>query len=126
MGKLIPAKRKNFGSRIALNSYRKEGEKIALKVTIQHQEDKAVTLKIEGRVTGPNVPELDRAWQDLAPTLGSRKLWVDLRGVTFVDTTGRCLLAEIHDKTGAEFLADTPMIKHYAEEAKQSIRTNGK
>ena len=97
-----------------------------MKVTIQQQEDKAVTLKIEGRITGLNVPELDRAWQDLAPTLGSRKLCVDLRGVTFVDTTGRRLLAEIHDKTGAEFLADTPMIKHYAEEAKQPIRTSGK
>jgi len=97
-----------------------------LKVTIEQEENKAVTLKIEGRVTGPNVPELDRAWQDLAPILGSRKLWVDLRGVTFVDTAGRRLLAQIHDKTGAEFLADTPMIKHYAEEAKQSIRANGK
>lgn len=97
-----------------------------MKITIQQDEGKAVTLKIEGRVTGPNALELDRAWQDLAPTLGSRRLLVDLRGVTFVDATGRRLLAEIHDKTGAEFLADTPMIKHYAEEAKQSIRTNGK
>ena len=96
-----------------------------MKITIQQEENKAVTLKIEGRITEPSLPVLDRAWQDLAPTLGSRKLWVDLRGVTFVDTTGRRLLAEIHDKTGAEFLADTPMIKHYAEEAKQPIRTSG-
>jgi hypothetical protein len=40
--------------------------------------------------------------------------------------TGRRLLAEIHAKTGAEFLADTPMTKYFAEEAMQGIRTNSR
>jgi anti-anti-sigma regulatory factor len=80
-------------------------------------------MKIEGKIAGPNVPALYQAWQDLAPTLGKRKLLVDLRGVTHVDGTGRNLLADIHAKTGANFLADTPLTKYFAEEARQGIRT---
>lgn len=96
-----------------------------MRITI-HEADKVVTLKIEGRAAKPLVAELDRAWQDLAPSLGSRKLSVDLRGVTFVDGTGRRLLAEIHAKTDAEFLADTPLTKYFAEEAMQGIRTRSR
>jgi hypothetical protein len=96
-----------------------------VKITIQ-EADRAVTLKIEGRATEPLVAELHRAWQDLAASVGSRKLSVDLRGVTFMDATGRRLLAEIHAKTGAEFLADTPMTKYFAEEAMQGIRTDSR
>jgi anti-anti-sigma regulatory factor len=96
-----------------------------VRITI-NEADKLVTLKIEGRAVEPLIAELDRAWQSLAPSLGSRKLSVDLRGVTFMDTTGRNLLAEIHAKTGAEFLADTPMTKYFAEEARQGSRTNSR
>jgi anti-anti-sigma regulatory factor len=80
-------------------------------------------MKIEGKIAGPNVPALQQAWQDLAPSLGERKLLVDLRGVMHVDRTGRNLLADIHAKTGANFLADTPLTKYFAEEARQGIRT---
>jgi len=94
-----------------------------VKISVQ-ETNEVVTLKVEGRAAKPLVAELNRVWQDLAPSLGSRKLSVDLRGVTFMDATGRNLLAEIHDKTGAEFLADTPMTKYFAQEAMQGIRTN--
>jgi hypothetical protein len=43
-----------------------------------------------------------------------------------MDTNGRNLLAEIHAETGAEFLADTPMTKYFAEEAIQGIRANSR
>jgi anti-anti-sigma regulatory factor len=96
-----------------------------VRITI-HDGEKLVTLKIEGRVADPMTSEVNRSWQELAPSLGSRKLSVDLRGVTFMDAAGRHLLAEIHAKTGAEFLADTPMTKYFAEEAMQGIRTNSR
>lgn len=92
-----------------------------MKISV-HETDDVVVLKIEGRTAKPLVDELNRAWQKLAPSLGSRKLSIDLRGVTFMDMTGRQLLAEIHAKTGAEFLADTPMTKYFAEEAIRGIR----
>ncbi len=97
--------------------------KKTVRVTIHQQGAEHVTLQIEGKIAGPLVPELHRAWQDLVPSLGERRLRVDLRGVTHVDETGRNLLAEIHARTGAEFLADTPLTKYFAEEAQQGIRT---
>jgi anti-anti-sigma regulatory factor len=95
--------------------------KASLKVTIHVGEGGIVTLKIEGRLAGLHVPELHRAWQGLAPSLESGKLSVDLRGVTFVDATGKQVLAEIHARTGADFLADTPLTRHFAEQARQAI-----
>jgi ABC-type transporter Mla MlaB component len=94
-----------------------------VRVTIQQAVGEGVTMKIEGKVAGLQVPELNRAWEELAPSLGGRSLRVDLRGVTHVDWSGRNLLAEIHARTGAEFVADTPLTKYFAEEAQQGIRT---
>jgi len=94
-----------------------------VRVTIHQSDGDGITMKIEGKIAGPNVSALNQAWLVLAPSLGQRKLLVDLRGVTHVDGTGRDLLAEIHDRTGAEFVADTPLTKYFAEEAQQSLRT---
>jgi anti-anti-sigma regulatory factor len=94
-----------------------------VRVTIHQSDSQDVIMKIEGKIAGPQVPELHRAWQNLVPSLEQRKLLVDLRGVTHVDGTGRNLLADIHAKTGAEFLADTPLTKYFAEDARQEIRT---
>ena len=79
-----------------------------------------MTLKIEGRAVDSVIGELDRAWLDLPSNLGSRKLLVDLRGVTFMDRAARNFLAKIYAETGAEFLANTPMTKYFAEEAMQA------
>ena len=80
-------------------------------------------MKLEGRIAGPEVAEFNREWHSLAPSLGSKKLSVDLRGVTFVDSDGRQLLHEIYEKTGADILADTPLTEYFAEEA---MRSNGR
>ena len=83
-----------------------------------------VTLKIEGRLSGLHVPELHRAWQELAPSLAQRRLVVDLRGVLHVDKSGQNLLADIHTKAAPEFLADTPLTKYFAEQARQKFAKN--
>jgi anti-anti-sigma regulatory factor len=92
-------------------------------VTIQQSGSKGVIMKIEGKIAGPKVSALNESWQDLAPFLGQRKLLVDLRGVTHIDGTGRNLLADIHSKAGAAFLADTPHTKYFEEEAQRGVRT---
>jgi len=94
-----------------------------VRVTIHQREPKQVTLEIEGKIAGRHVPELHRAWQELALTLGERLLRVDLCGVTHMDETGRNLLAEINAKTPAQFFGDTPLTKYFAERAQQGIRT---
>ncbi len=76
-----------------------------------------LTLKLEGRVIGPWAIEFDRAWQSLAGLIGTRTFCVDLCGVTYMDAHSRKTLSEIHRKTGAEFLADSPMTLYFAREA---------
>ena len=53
--------------------------------------------------------------------MGQKILDVDLCGVTHVDDAGRSLLAEIHARTGAQFIADTPLTKYFAERAQQGV-----
>jgi anti-anti-sigma regulatory factor len=88
------------------------------KITVQ-EEAEAVTLQLEGRVTGTWVPEIKSTWQQIDSSLGLRKLRVDLNGVTHMDRDAKALLAEIHKATGAEFLANTPLTQHFAEEARR-------
>jgi anti-anti-sigma regulatory factor len=87
-----------------------------LKITID-ESPSDVTLRLEGRVAGPWVFEFRRAWQSVSGRLGTRSLVVDLGGVTHVDAAGRESLTEVHEQTGARFLADTPMTKYFADEA---------
>lgn len=94
-----------------------------MKITIHDEGLERVTLQIEGSVTGAQVSELHRAYQSLAPSLGSRELSVDLCGVTFVDRTGKRILAKIHSETGAAFRANTPLTKYFAEQAQQDNAT---
>ena len=78
-------------------------------------------MRIEGKIAGLQVLELQKAWQLLVPSLGQRRLLVDLRGVTHVDGSGHRLLAAIHRGARAEFLADTPLTKYFAEQARQDV-----
>jgi hypothetical protein len=87
-----------------------------LKITI-HKDQRTHTIKLEGKIGGPWVEELERTWTALAPALGSKKLQLDLRGVAFADDKGRKLLHEIYQKTHAAFLTDSPLTKYFAEEA---------
>lgn len=87
-----------------------------LKITIQ-EDAKAQTMRLEGKLVGPWVEEVSRAWQSLAPSLGSKELRLDLRGVAFVDADGVKLLRAIYRKVNARFLADSPLMKYFADEA---------
>jgi anti-anti-sigma regulatory factor len=88
-----------------------------VRVTIYNPDGQGVVMKIEGELAGLQVPELERAWQELAPSLGERHLLVDVRGLTHLDASGQKLLAEIYFKSNAEFIADTPLTKYFAEQA---------
>ncbi len=94
-----------------------------LKISIQ-DEANAATLKLEGKVIGPWATELNRVWSDLRPSLGMKKLCLDLCGVTFVDKAGTRTLQKIFRRTGAEILADTPLARYFAAEAMRTIPGN--
>ena len=89
-----------------------------MRITVDQDSDLVTTtLRLAGRLADAWVFECSRAWQALAPNLSSRQLCVDLRDVTFVDQSGAQLLAEIYQKHHAQFLANTPLTKYYAEQA---------
>jgi hypothetical protein len=90
-----------------------------LRITID-DEANPVRLKLEGRIVGPWVAELDRTWHSLSPSLRERKLCVDLCGVSYIDHEGRRILADIYRQTQAQFETDTPMAEYFAEEARAS------
>lgn len=83
-------------------------------------------MELEGRVVGPWVDELDRAWHSLAARPTSRELCIDIRNVAFVDARGKEVLRRIHEASDASFLANTPLTEMYAAEAKRHPAKNRK
>ncbi len=75
----------------------------------------ATTFKLEGKLSGAWVGELERCWRSSSSSLGGRALRVDLKGVSFVDEEGRKLLSEMHRK-GAQLIAAGPMLRQVVEE----------
>jgi hypothetical protein len=89
-----------------------------LKITIQ-EHDEAIEMKLEGRVAGPWVAELNRAWVETAPTLGQRTLSIDIQHVTYADAGGKHALRDIYAQTHAKLIASSPWAQYLAEEIMQ-------
>jgi len=64
----------------------------------------STTLKLEGRLAGPWVQELERCWDSTVGTTTNHPLTVDLSAVTYVDSDGKDLLKKIHQQ-GAKLIA---------------------
>jgi anti-anti-sigma regulatory factor len=88
---------------------------VTLRITINHS-DKSAVIKLEGRVAGPWVAELSRAWQENAPLIASRKLSLDLRDITYSDESGTRALSDIYRQTGAELVSANPWTHFLAEQ----------
>ena len=66
-----------------------------LKITTQiHAE--STTFKLEGRLAGPWVQELERCWGSVVGTMTTHPLTIDLSAVTYVDSDGKDLLKKMH------------------------------
>jgi hypothetical protein len=89
-----------------------------LKITV-HDSSRELRFKLEGRLSGPWVRELQLCWQTAAsstPTKSmGRRTVMDLGEVDFVDSAGQSLLAEMH-RNGVRLLALTPLIESLVEE----------
>jgi len=82
-----------------------------LKITMQKGSGPA-TLKLEGKLAGPWVEELKDVWRSESAT---ETVLVDLLEVSFVDASGKDLLAQMW-QGGADFVADSPLMKQVIEE----------
>ena len=86
-----------------------------LRVTID-EDTSLITFKLEGRITGEWVNELERAW--LAEDDLGKLIKVDLSGVTFVDEEGKKLLGRMFER-GSSLYARDCMNRSIIEEIKR-------
>jgi hypothetical protein len=96
----------------------------AVKISTQ-ENDGRLTLKVEGKIIGDWAEELERFWHSFHALLGAKKLCLDICGVAYVDHRGKQVLQRIFAATGAEILADSPLTKQFANEAKQVPSEDG-
>lgn len=80
-----------------------------LRVTV-HDSISELLLRLEGRLAGPWVREVELCWQTAQSIIRNRTVTVDLRDVDFVDSAGEQMLAAMHEH-GARLLGTGPMTK---------------
>ncbi len=85
-----------------------------LKITVE-ESPQSTTLKLEGKLSGAWVDELDRTWQELTSHIQGKSITVDLAGVNFVDPEGKKLLSRMVGQ-GAELRAARLMTQYIIEE----------
>jgi hypothetical protein len=76
------------------------------------------TLKLEGRLAGPWVRELEQIWQVALTDPTCKSIIVDLCGVTFIDAKARELLTRVYCR-GARFKMAGFLVKSIMEEIKE-------
>jgi ABC-type transporter Mla MlaB component len=82
-----------------------------LKITTQTGATGTI-FELEGKLAGPWVQELEGCWQRLV--IQDQLIRVVLKAVTFIDSEGRKLLAEMH-RQEAELAAEEFMMKAIIE-----------
>jgi len=93
-----------------------------LKITIE-KTGAALRLKLDGKLSGPWVAELEKAWSELAEAARNGSTIVDLTEVTHIDAEGRRLLAEMHQQ-GAKLRGCGIMIRDIIEQIELSARAS--
>lgn len=83
------------------------------------------TLQLDGKLAGPWVDELERAWRRLAANNPDKAITVDLSGVTFIDSAGRKLLKSLVEQ-GAELRATHLMTRYIVEQVKEGCRSSAR
>jgi anti-anti-sigma regulatory factor len=96
-----------------------------LRITID-KNSRATTLRVEGRLTGPWVDELERAWRAVTIDPANGCVSVDLSDVTFVGDEGKKLLEAMYGE-GAKLKASGCVTRRLVEEIGHSFhRTHTK
>jgi hypothetical protein len=80
-----------------------------MRITVEDA-PRALTFRLEGRLAGPWVRELEECWRDALAGRREPVLRVDLRDVTSIDAAGRACLAALH-RQGAELLTADCLMK---------------
>ncbi|MDE3201013.1 MAG: hypothetical protein KGN79_08830 [Acidobacteriota bacterium] len=95
-----------------------------LKISTHQTRDK-VTLKLDGRLAGPWVDELERVWtQELLPQR-SKQHFLDVHELIFANVEGVKLLKKIYMESQAVILAATPLSQALSDEIKGKVKDSG-
>jgi anti-anti-sigma regulatory factor len=89
------------------------------RATVEHHGE-LVTLRIEGRLSGPCLAELENCWRQMADKNGSRHMIIELREVTFVSSEGKQLLEKLC-RAGAQLTGDGLMTRALVEQITHSV-----
>jgi outer membrane protein len=87
---------------------------IMMKAT-QSRQDEQIVIKVEGRVAGLWVAELEQSWNQASTAQGPSAVLVELAGVSFVDEAGRELLAKM-SRAGTRLAAAGCLARAIVEE----------
>jgi anti-anti-sigma regulatory factor len=96
---------------------------MALRITIEKNAE-SIAIILEGRIAGPWAAEVDRTWSELAPSIGTKKVSIDLSNATYADADGIRVLHGIYSQTAAELKTSTPWTKYLAEEISRESYPN--
>lgn len=89
-----------------------------LRITIERN-SRGPTLRIEGRLTGPWVQELDQAWRAVAAESVDGRVCVDLSDLTFVGEEGKRLLESMYAE-GAKLKSSRCVTRRLVDEIEHS------
>jgi outer membrane protein TolC/anti-anti-sigma regulatory factor len=84
-----------------------------LRITL-HDSAEYTRIKLEGKLAGPWVRELDQCWTTAASALNGRAMVLDLDAVSFVDEAGVDLLTRMH-RQRVRLVASGPLIRSIVE-----------
>ena len=94
-----------------------------LTITIQPTSD-GTTFKLDGKVVGPGVQNLERLWRHAREHALHRTVRVDLTSVLLVDRDGKRVLKWMYED-GAELMAKDSVMKSVIENGDEWDKVNG-
>ncbi len=97
----------------------REMQNIMLRVTVEERSDQII-FRIEGKLKGPWVNELERCWRSTSGRATGKTFAVDLDGVDFVDDQGKSLLTEMA-RAGVELIATESMMRSIVQQILEDI-----
>ena len=93
-----------------------------MRITRQ-QDGETITLKIDGCLAGEWVNEMKRCWDEVKTDARRRAIRIDLTDVTFIDVSGKELLAQMF-ASGAIAGAANVMTKAVVEQLTSKAQVN--
>ena len=82
----------------------KQWSKTMLRITTEKKKTKTV-LSVEGRLAGQYVAALEQCWREMQRASPQERFYVNLCGVSFIDSAGKLLLQTMYHE-GGQLIAD--------------------